>query len=431
MQNQFSLKYQQKPSHFAQIRRNTTLLARPSLYNSNQVNGDNTANNNNGNSNNMRRQANCDPLRDEEDVICRPQSPEPIRSVNCQDGRDGERGPRGFQGVMGESIEGRPGRNGADGQQGLRGFQGFKGTEGAEGTPGRDGRDGENGPRGFQGPAGPKGETKIVPCSNCGNTDATTAAAPQQQQMMQPGPYYGQAPQGNPYYGAYAAAHRPIFAGPAAVPIPVAQPALAYAQQPSAALITTTTTSNNNNNNFCPGACNPCNAIGDGTLSTGINAFASFTFSVINNIPVNLNIGDAVRWQPQIPSRIIMLSSNAEDIIIGTADGGCRQDGIFEIIFTVVPQNPSQYGIQIQANSNRTSNRPDLNFGSGGVGGTFIPIVGTAIVRLTPGSIIRLVLLNTQNGGPSIFTSTQGGDGTSLVVSASITIKHIAYALTC
>lgn len=342
-------------------------------------------------------------------------------------GQDGKQGQRGYQGPQGP--RGLEGEQGCPGEQGPRGFQGAKGPQGQRGPtaepgcPGEQGPEGPEGPRGPQGVQGPKGkdgEVRIVPCSQCGNGDPNAQYGygqhiPSQQAYCPPAaPQYQYIPQ------------RPILAAPqpALLPPPIAVPAVSQ---------TITTTCQ------CPipgsGKSRVPPGTSDNTLRTGLNSFGYFYFPPQATVGIPINVGDAIKWTQSISRLISLSTSNAEDIIVQTADP-TRSPGIFEISFTAVPQNPAQFGITITAN-NSVISRPDQNFGSGGYTPgpgtqgtleTFIPIVGNMLVRIPNLAIVRLVLLSTLNGGAAVFTSTQGGSINVQVVSASLTIKQIAYA---
>jgi hypothetical protein len=343
-------------------------------------------------------------------------------------GQDGKQGPRGFQGPRGP--RGPPGETGRQGPAGARGPEGARGETGPEGVPGREGPAGPRGPQGPRGPKGEDGEVRIVPCSQCGNGDPYAQAPPP---SYAPPQHYPQAMPPQYFQQRQMFMQQPVLVPQTQL---VAQPTL-VAQGPSVGAIPPSFGSVVTTTCQCPPGTGPGSVgslppgVGDGTLATGLNTYGYFYFPGKSAESEPLSAGDGIRWETSI-AQFMTRGSNKEDIIIHTADGGAGSPGIFEITFTVVPETPAQFGISIGTSAGSVI-RPDFQFGSGGFiagtqggTGTYIPIVGNVIARIPHGGVVRIVLLTTLNGGPALFTNTQGG--TMRVVSASLTIKQIAHA---
>ena len=256
--------------------------------------------------------------------------------------------------------QGEAGIPGQPGDDGERGLRGYQGSRGEKGAQGYPGEKGEKGDKGDKGDKGEKGEAGKVSIVPC-----------------------SQCGNSNPSESA-TSSNNGILAA-----------------------LSTSNSINNSINNAT------------GSLSA-MDCFGYYYLSPGPSSTLEVSVGRAIPFQCEVARNQKINNVNHTDIQVHTIGG---QIGIFEISFTVVPRDPSQFGIQI---GSQVTVPISQCFGSSSTGQVFVPVSGHVMKEIPSGSLIRLVLLTTSGSSNQSTTFSGNIGGTANAVCASMIIKQIA-----
>jgi hypothetical protein len=133
---------------------------------------------------------------------------------------------------------------------------------------------------------------------------------------------------------------------------------------------------------------------------------------------VQIPLGTAIPFAPVITKNQTIDPNQLERIIVRTVAGPV---GLFEIHFSVVPEDSAQLAIRI---GGRQDIPQPQKFGSSTNGQNFVPTVGSTIAKISDGSFIEIIA-----NGPSLpaqqINSIPSLGGAELAPVGSLTIKQV------